>query len=237
MAKVHGIESVKLYVRIAEQIREMIERGVFQPGSKLPPLAVLAEKFGCSRATVREALGSLRGQGLIEFRHGDGTYVQTASVEMWMEPVEAALLLSIGQAKQLVELETAILAAVAGLAAERMDDNGMDKLAQALFRVECALPTSEEAIAETMSFYLTLAEMAQNSLLENTLRILQEALRSSFRSLIDQPHIGLQVCQNIMEAVRIRNPRSAREIIYEYGHTMAQQIEMNRQADAWRGSV
>lgn len=234
MVKAGNRDGQKLYVRIALQLRAMIEGGEFQPGAKLPPLAQLAEQFGCSRATVREALGALRGQGLIEFRHGDGTYVRMATVDMWMEPVEAALLLSIGQAKQLVELETAVLAGVVSLAAERIDEAQTALLSQALFAVECAVPASEEAIAAALSFYLELADIARNPLLENTLRVLQEAMRSSFRSLIDHPHVGLQVCRRVYDAVCQKNPRTARELIFEFGQTMSKQIELNRQTLAWQ---
>lgn len=55
----------KLYVRIAQDIRKMIEDGSFRPGDRLPPLAQLAADFQCSRATVREALGALRGKSVV----------------------------------------------------------------------------------------------------------------------------------------------------------------------------
>lgn len=234
MAKGDRADSQKLYVRIAKQMRSMIEGGEFQPGNKLPPLAQLAEQFGCSRATVREALGALRGQGLIEFRHGDGTYVRTAAVDMWMEPVDAALLLGVGKAKELVELETAVLAGIASLAAQRVDEEEVARLSQALFALECAYPTSEEGIAAALSFYLVLAEIAGNALLENTLRVLQEVLRSSFRTMIDHPLVGIETCRQVFEAVRQKNPRTAREVIYDYGQTIAKQIEINRRNAAWR---
>jgi len=234
MAAVGGVNGQKLYARIAGQMRALIEGGQFQPGSKLPPLAELAEQFGCSRATVREALGALRGQGLIEFRHGDGTYVRSVSVDVWMEPLEAAVLLSVGQAKQLVELETAILAGIAGLAAERAGEAGTSRLSQALFAVECAWPATEEAVVSGLSFYLVLAELAGNPLLENTLRVLQEALRSSIRLLADHPLSGLEACKRVMDAVQMRDPRRAREVINEYGKSMAAQIEINRRAPGWR---
>jgi len=234
MAAVGGLNGQKLYARIAGQMRALIEGGTFQPGSKLPPLAELAEQFGCSRASVREALGALRGQGLIEFRHGDGTYVRAVSVDMWMEPLEAAVLLSIGQAKQLVELEAAILAAIAGLAAERAEEAGTRRLSQALFALECARPTSEEAVVSGLSFYLVLAELSGNPLLENALRVLQEALRSSIRLAADHPLSGLEACRRVMDAVQMRDPRRARDVIYEYGISMANQIEINRRTPGWR---
>src|SRR5207249_115330 len=51
--------------QVEQQIREAILGGLFSPGEKLPPETQLAEQFGVSRPTVREALGSLVTAGLI----------------------------------------------------------------------------------------------------------------------------------------------------------------------------
>jgi GntR family transcriptional regulator, transcriptional repressor for pyruvate dehydrogenase complex len=215
----------KLYVRIAGQIRSMIEEGALSPGAKLPPLATLASDFSCSRATVREALSSLRGQGLIEFRHGDGTYVRTASVEMWMEPLEAAVLLSVNQVEQLVELETAILAGIATRAARIRGGQDFSSLAYALFQLECVNGHSEEVVAAEVAFYMTLAECAQNPLFENTLRVLQEALRSNIRTLRQRSDIGVSRCREIYDAIEAEDEGRAREIVYRYGAQMIQYIK------------
>ncbi len=215
----------KLYVQIASQIRAMIEEGVLMPGAKLPPLATLATEFSCSRATVREALSSLRGQGLIEFRHGDGTYVRTASVEMWMEPLEAAILLSVNQVEQLVELETAILAGIASRAARICDEEGFSSLGYALFQLECVNRHGEAAIAAEVAFYITLAQCAKNPLFENTLRVLQEALRSSLRTLNPKFEIGLNRCSELYRAVEMQDEQYARDIVYRYGEQMIKEIK------------
>lgn len=50
---------------IAEQLRDRIQRGELAPGDALPSEAQLCERFGVSRGTVRQALTTLRAQGLI----------------------------------------------------------------------------------------------------------------------------------------------------------------------------
>ncbi|MCL6631352.1 MAG: FadR family transcriptional regulator [Alicyclobacillus herbarius] len=215
----------KLYYRIAQQIRGMIEEGVLRPGDRLPPLAELAEQFGCSRATVREALGALRGQGLVEFRHGNGTYVRTAAVQMWMEPLEAALLLGQGEIRQLLEAMTALLAGIASVAAARAEETDFAPLTQAMFQVECAYPRGEDAIAADMAFYLTLAACSGNEVLENALRVTQEALRSALRLVADEWQSGVNTCRAVYDAVLAGDAHRAREILYAYGQTMVQRIE------------
>ncbi|MCL6517114.1 GntR family transcriptional regulator [Alicyclobacillus sp.] len=221
----------KLYARIADFIRAEIEQGRLRPGDRLPPLADLAERFQCSRATVREALGTLRGQGLVEFRHGDGTFVRTVSVDTWMEPLDAAILLSLSDARQLVELLTAVLAAASVSAAERAGDEGLGALAQALFRIECA-PPDEEAVAAELAFHLCLARCAENVLLENVVRVLQEGLRSVIRLAIRSFGPSIAHCRAMYDAIAAHDPGLARERAYAYGQALRESLERTRSAPA-----
>ena len=57
---------------VAEYIRRDIVTGVLKEGSSLPPAAVLIERFGVSKPTIREALRILESETLIEVRRGAG---------------------------------------------------------------------------------------------------------------------------------------------------------------------
>jgi GntR family transcriptional regulator len=64
-----------MYRRIAEELRREIESGDLRRGSQLPTELELRERFDASRNTVRDAIKSLIGLGLVETRPGQGTYV------------------------------------------------------------------------------------------------------------------------------------------------------------------
>ncbi|MFF4735054.1 GntR family transcriptional regulator [Streptomyces sp. NPDC001262] len=66
----------KAYERIADDIRETIRAGQLAPGGRLPSETVLAEQYGRSVPTIREALRLLRDEGLIEKQHGRGNFVR-----------------------------------------------------------------------------------------------------------------------------------------------------------------
>src|SRR5208283_4741080 len=72
-------DNQKRYQFVAGELAEAIHKGVYLPGQRLPSERDLADRFGVSRPTVREAIIALDIQGLIEARHGSGIYV-TASV-------------------------------------------------------------------------------------------------------------------------------------------------------------
>jgi GntR family transcriptional regulator len=64
-----------LYQKVREQLRQRIERGFWKPGDMLPTEPQLAEQFGVSAGTVKQALLSLARDGLILRRAGKGTFV------------------------------------------------------------------------------------------------------------------------------------------------------------------
>jgi len=76
-----GLGSGPLHAQIATLIRDDIEGGFLAPGARLPAEHQLAEHFGISIAPVRQALLTLVGDGYLERRQGDGTFVRTKVVE------------------------------------------------------------------------------------------------------------------------------------------------------------
>jgi GntR family transcriptional regulator len=70
-----------LYRQIEEDLRARIRSGDLRPGAQLATEQDLMEDYGVSRATVRQALAPLVGQGLLEIRRGLGTYVAAPRFE------------------------------------------------------------------------------------------------------------------------------------------------------------
>jgi DNA-binding FadR family transcriptional regulator len=63
-------------VSIIEQLVEQIRDGRLQPGNRLPSERQLIAMLGVSRSSVRESLQGLAAMGLVEIRHGEGTFVK-----------------------------------------------------------------------------------------------------------------------------------------------------------------
>ncbi|MFD7137376.1 GntR family transcriptional regulator [Streptomyces sp. NPDC059894] len=66
-----------LYQQVAAAIREAILSGEFAPDSLLPSEAQLMARYTVSRPTVRNAIAALRAEGLIDVRHGKGSFVRS----------------------------------------------------------------------------------------------------------------------------------------------------------------
>lgn len=76
--------------RAGEAIRRRLVEGEYAVGDKLPSEPALAKELGVSRVTVRAALAQLENEGLVDRRHGSGTFVNSVL------PLSASLHLNIG---------------------------------------------------------------------------------------------------------------------------------------------
>lgn len=108
---IQAIDSDRLYRKIARQLTELMDKGEFAPGQRLPAERDLAQQLGVSRPSVREALIALEIEGRVEVRVGAGVFVTrphplpAAALEEGEGPFELI------RARWVVEGETAALAA------------------------------------------------------------------------------------------------------------------------------
>ncbi len=121
---------------VIAKIRTLIERGRIPPGSKLPPERALAVELGVSRPAVREAIKVLGGLGVLESRHGSGTFVKLA------EPVAELSPISMGEAGieprvlDLLEVRKLLEPRAAWLAATRASERQLLDIETARQRLE-----------------------------------------------------------------------------------------------------
>src|SRR3954471_13829515 len=60
---------------VVEELSGRIRQKEFKPGDKLPPESAIMEAYGVSRTVIREAISQLQASGLVQTRHGIGTFV------------------------------------------------------------------------------------------------------------------------------------------------------------------
>ena len=113
------IKPKKVSIQIADQIRTAILNGEFSPGDKLPPERELAELFGVSRPSVREALNTLVSSGMVTPLQGGGTVVTSLVDATDTNPLRELIRLESGRALEVIEVRACMESWTAFYAAQR----------------------------------------------------------------------------------------------------------------------
>lgn len=85
-------QTKKMFVHVVQELRALIAEQQIKPGDKLPSERVLSETLQVSRSSIREALRSLELLGLIQSRHGGGTFLADAGGNQLVELVSSFIL-------------------------------------------------------------------------------------------------------------------------------------------------
>jgi len=171
-----------LSAQIAEAIRDAIVKGSLIVDERLPSEAELAEKFGVSRPTVREALKRLAAQNLIRTQRGatGGAFVNRLRFQdaYGQQITTSTLLLSMNA----VDFETAAEAryalerACAPLSAQRRSADHLATMRAEIFRQGQPGLSDESFCASDVAFHRALVDGAQNPVLSYQLAGAVEAI-------------------------------------------------------------
>jgi DNA-binding FadR family transcriptional regulator len=211
------VEPKRLYRQIADQLAQLIARGEFPAGTRLPAERELAASFGVSRASVREAIISLEMSGLVEVRVGTGIFV-TPQPEAASRPRGDAgpgpfELLA---ARKLVEGEIAALAARTATAADGA------ALCASVERLERHLDDFSAREAEDRDFHLRLAKATGNGSLELVVEGLWNQRAELWGRLQQHFHTTDLATRTIRDhaaiaaAVKARDPDAARSAMHRH---------------------
>jgi DNA-binding FadR family transcriptional regulator len=230
--------------RASGEIVSQIERAIFaaelRTGDRLQSERELAEQFGVSRITVRDALRVLEARGLIHVKVGamGGAFVADANTDRVAESISTYIRLKRMTLSELAEARTVVEAATASLAAQRADAGAVSRLQQS---VDAARPLLREPITHadaSMDFHVELARAARNEVLEATVEAYRELLVPSIRDLRDDRtgRATQKAHEELVEAVRRRDPDGAREIMLthlaDFEKRLRRRLQTRQGADA-----
>ena len=174
-----------LTMEIARRLLDYFLSGEVEPGERIPSERRLAESLGVGRSLVREALKSLHLLGLLDVRQGDGTYLKRTDSELLPQVIEWGLLLGEKPALDLVEAREHLEVVVAGLAAERRDDQALDDLRGLLAEMQASSGDPVRFVEADVGFHLRVAEAAGNVVLSDMLNGVRALLRVWIRRVIE----------------------------------------------------
>ena len=208
-------------MKIVEQILDLLKKGKLKPGDKLLPEQILAEKFGTSRPSVREALSALEILGITESRGGKGNFIKNSPgsplyeqkvVELEEEESPFELL----EARKAVEIE------IAELAAKKATLEDIDAISKSLNEMKGAMSNIHRMMEVDGEFHMNIAKAAHNNLLFSMMDYLNNLLKEELWvnmkekawNLPGQSQKYLKEHTEIFNAIRNKDSENARKQVY-----------------------
>lgn len=200
----------------ADAIREMILNGELSQGDRLPPERVLAQTFGFSRSSVREAVRELAALGVLSARQGDGTYVSTLKSHDLFAPLDFALRVDSNSLLHLTELRLLLEPHVTAMAAARLTPAAAEQLERALDayerEVEAGGRDAAALIAADEEIHGVIADLGGNPLIRAILRSVDSAVHRSREITVVQeaaPQESLTELRAVVDGVLANDPARA----------------------------
>jgi GntR family transcriptional repressor for pyruvate dehydrogenase complex len=184
----HDIKKIKaesLRTQVYATLKEKLVRGAWREGEKLPSEHELCAGFGVSRVTVRAALQQLEILGLVETRHGGGTFVKEFSACRNIDTLHPLIqiqhnqdLITVMEYRKIIEKGTV------GLAREKITPEDFVALEATYADTIDESRDIDEAVQADFAFHYQLARISGNPMIVKVFELLHEILFISMRDIV-----------------------------------------------------
>jgi DNA-binding FadR family transcriptional regulator len=209
---------------LQERIKKLIIDRRLPSGAPLPTEPELMEYLGASRNSVREALKALQAMGIVEIRHGFGTYVGPMSLAPMIEGLAFRTVAGHYRGEdsllQLLELREAVETGLVSRLAGRIPERDLAELDALVSRMEEQAAQGGAGLADTdRAFHATLYRGLDNALLGEVLEAFWDAFHRVHTDLGGTPQDPKVTCRqhrDILDAVRSGDAIRAEAAIREH---------------------
>jgi GntR family transcriptional repressor for pyruvate dehydrogenase complex len=228
IARLEPIKKTRIAEEIADRIRELLLDRTFSPTEPLPSERVLSRRFGVSRGSVRDAFRILEMLGLLETRHGQGTFPRELSVDRLVTPLTTVLTYRRDLQDELMGVRRMFEPAVAREAAARATNEDLAALEAVLDAQKRKLRTGQSAFLEDTALHAALARATHNRVVVHIMATLNALLAESRKLTLRQkgrPERSLEGHEAIVAAMRRRDPEAAARAMHDHIDQIAVLLE------------
>ncbi|MCM2285733.1 MAG: FadR family transcriptional regulator [Desulfobacula sp.] len=216
--KFQPIKPKKVSTQIADQIRASILSGDFSPGDKLPPERELAESFGVSRPSVREALNALASAGLVRSNQGGGTTVLSLVETDSGNSLSGLIRMQQDRALDVIEVRKCMESWTAFYAAQRALPEDVRRMGTIIAGMERNLEGLQPSEDLDANFHILVARATHNivwlHLMQNIFDAMKEFQQSVWRAVYitgDDHHMLYRHHRSVFEAIEARDAEASRQ--------------------------
>jgi GntR family transcriptional repressor for pyruvate dehydrogenase complex len=227
------VSSGRISAEIVDQIKRAIREEQLSPGDRLPPERSLAEQFGASRVTVRDALRILEASGLIEIRVGarGGAFVTAPASEIVGEGLANMIMLASLSAEEVTEARFMLELGMMPMVVERATEEDIAALEEICDRADEKLRNKTYGVELSAEFHTRLAGCTHNSAIEMIVNSFHgPLLMSLLRAKAVAPEMGgrgTEEHRELVEAIRERDPKRAHRIMSQHLARTAERLGLS----------
>jgi GntR family transcriptional regulator, transcriptional repressor for pyruvate dehydrogenase complex len=220
-AAIPQLESVRRN-RLSEQVAEQLENFIvhsLKAGDKLPAERQLAESFGVSRSSIREAIRTLELIGLVASRQGMGTVVCDESDSPVVNPIAGVLMQKRRMLAELLEVRKIIEPPLAARAAAHITPKQIADLDELVRQQREKLALGESTVDADSKFHYAIAQAADNAVMLKAVDVLMGLLRETREKSLQtqgRPGKSFRAHERIVNALRRRDAAGAEKAMRDH---------------------
>ncbi len=210
--------------QLAEWFAREIRAGRLVSGEKLPTEQELNARFGVSRTVIREAMASLRSEGLVVSRQGSGVFVADHRANRTFRIVSDEVR-SLTEIENILQLRLAVELEATAIAAKKRSNEDLAHMRRWLDAIDASIAAGDPAIESDFAFHCAISAATGNPYFERFMHFLGPVIipPRSIRPLSetpDQRRLYLEHIQaehrRIYQAIERRNAETARFALREH---------------------
>ena len=204
---------------VVRHVRELIIRGKFRPGQRLPTERDLVQDIGVSRTSVRAGLQTLAAKGLLVIRHGSGTFVADGPPVLDSEPLSLLAALHGFTRKQMFEARRTLEVSIARMAAERATAEQLAAISDAVSAMFATCDDPQAFLVQDIRFHAAVGTASGNPILASVVEMISAMFYEQRRQTADRRRDLRPVADthwHIYQAIRDREPGRAANLMSEH---------------------
>lgn len=209
------IERVSISDQVLEEIKEKINSGDWPRGTKIPSESELQEMFNVSRNTIRGCMQKLSAIGVLEIKHGEGTFIKDTIYDHLFGTKFPVLPLTDSEIIEMLEFRKMLESANVKVAALKASPTDLERIKKCLDEmIEYKNDYQKYAYAD-LNFHINIALATQNKISYRIMLMLREMLLPHFTESVTKLKANFpeDLHIDIYEAIKNHDPETAEKCI------------------------
>jgi len=214
--------------RVVIHIERLIQGGQLKPGDRLPAERELARHVKVSRPSVRAGLRSLAAVGILESRHGSGSFITAGPPKLSTGPLSLMAALHGFTRDEMFEARRVLEVASAELAAERATGDDLATMSEEVAGMFASLQEPQPFLVHDVRFHRAVAQASHNAVLATLVELVSTLVYERRRLTVERARDlkeSAEMHRRIYAAVRERDAERA-------GREMSEHLDLARMAQA-----